>query len=162
MKTLLVMRHAKSSWSNSSMGDHERPLNGRGKTNAPQMGDLLKRESLTPQLIISSTANRAATTAELVAMASDYEGEIEYESNFYLASPETYIEKLSTLDDAYTIVMVVGHNPGMEELVDDLCDVREPFTTANIAYIKLPIQNWADLPDDVSGDLIQLWRPREL
>lgn len=162
MKTLLIMRHAKSSWSNSFLSDHERPLNGRGKENAPRMGKHLKHEACVPQLIISSTAKRAATTAEMVAIASGYEGDITYLSDFYLADPETYIETLNDVLDVHDRVMVVGHNPGMEELVDDLTDTRERFTTANIAQVELPIDSWADLTLDVTGKLVNLWRPREL
>ncbi len=72
MKTLLVLRHAKSSWGNMQLGDHERPLNKRGKRDAPRMGQLLKQEALTPHLIISSTAERAMQTGELIAITADY------------------------------------------------------------------------------------------
>lgn len=162
MKILLIMRHAKSSWTNSFLSDHERPLNGRGKNDAPKMGRLLKSEELTPHLIITSTAKRAADTAEIVAIASDYEGEVIYEADFYLAAPETYIERLQSVTDDVQIVMVVGHNPGMEELVDLMADEREPFTTANIAQIELPISSWTELSLESEGKLANLWRPKEV
>ena len=162
MKELLVMRHAKSSWNNSSLGDHQRPLNGRGKTDAPQMGELLKRLDLTPELIISSTAERAMTTAELVALSSDYEQEIQLTRDFYHADPETYVEVLRTVDDKYGRVMVVGHNPGMSELVEMLTGESTHFTTANIAHIQLPIDTWASFTDETSGTLLNLWQPRDI
>ncbi|MEM7331827.1 MAG: histidine phosphatase family protein [Chloroflexota bacterium] len=162
MKTLLVMRHAKSSWSNSYLSDHERPLNDRGKRDAPAMGVLLKREACVPQAIISSTAKRAMATAEQVALSCGFEDDIEYDSNFYLAAPETYIVKCRSLHDDIDIAMVVGHNPGMEALVEDLTDKSKIFTTANIAQIQLPIQSWSDLNSDTAGELLNLWRPKEI
>ena len=77
MKTLLLLRHAKSSWDNSELADHDRPLNGRGRRDAPRMGQLLAQHDLTPDLIVTSAARRAATTAELVALAAEYGGDIQ-------------------------------------------------------------------------------------
>lgn len=162
MKSLLIMRHAKSSWSNSFSGDHDRPLNQRGKKDAPRMGKVLKQEELTPDLIISSTAKRAMATAEAVALACDYEDEIQYTRQFYHADPETYLMVLNGLPDSIGRVMVVGHNPGMEELVALLTDVDTRFTTANIAHVQLPIQQWREVNESISGELVDLWRPKEL
>lgn len=162
MKTLLVMRHAKSSWDNAQLDDHARPLNKRGREEAPRMGNLLKHEELVPALIISSTAERALTTAEMTALACDFEGDLVTTRRFYHADPETYLEVLRQVDDRYNPVMVVGHNPGMEELVADLTGEREPFTTANIAHIELPIESWSQLDDEVTGKLCHLWRPKEV
>lgn len=144
------------------MGDHDRPLNKRGKKDAPRMGQLLKHEELTPDLIISSTANRAMTTAEATALACDYEEEIKYTRQFYHADPETYLMVLNGLPDSIERVMVVGHNPGMEELVALLTDVDTRFTTANIAHVQLPIAQWRELNETVVGELLDLWRPKEL
>ena len=130
MKTLLILRHAKSDWGNSQLSDHERPLNKRGKYDAPRMGAWLKQQDLVPELIISSTAERALTTAELVALAADFDGELRTERSFYLAGPPTYVEQLNELPNSYERVMVVGHNPGMEELVSLLTDRDRTMTTA--------------------------------
>ncbi len=162
MKTLLIMRHAKSDWDNSKLSDHARPLNKRGKQDAPQMGKLLKKEELTPDLIITSTAERALATAELVALACDYDSELVTTSRFYHADPATYLEVLQGLDDQYKRVMIVGHNPGMEELVADLTGQGEHFTTANIAHVELPITSWSQLNEDAPGKLLHLWRPKEV
>ncbi|GIK55087.1 MAG: histidine phosphatase family protein [Chloroflexi bacterium] len=160
-KTLLIMRHAKSDWDNTRLSDHARPLNKRGKQDAPLMGKLLKDEDLTPDLIITSTAERALTTAELVALACDYGGELVTTGRFYHADPATYLELLQGVDDQYNRVMIVGHNPGMEELLYDLTDQAEHFTTANIAHVELPISSWAQLNEDTTGNLLNLWRPKE-
>lgn len=126
------------------------------------MGELLKAESLTPELIITSSAKRAATTAELTAMACDYEDDILYEDAFYHADPDTYIERLQDAPDSANLVMIVGHNPGMEMLVTELTGEHEPFTTANIAHIELPIAQWRELNEATEGKLRNLWRPKEL
>lgn len=162
MKTLLILRHAKSSWSNMNLSDHDRPLNKRGKRDAPRMGVLLKENDLMPDLIISSTAERAMSTAELVALACDYEREIVLTRDFYHASPDAYLEKLVGVSDEQGIVMVVGHNPGMEELVMVLSSRPEFMSTANIAHIQLPINSWRELNEGTSGKLVNLWRPKEI
>lgn len=162
MKTLLIMRHAKSSWSNAKLSDHQRPLNSRGKQDGPRMGALLKHQDLTPQLIITSTAERALATAEAVALSSDYDGEIQYTDRFYHADPEDYIEVLQTISDELERVMIVGHNPGMADLVAQLVDQDVSFTTANIACVQLPIARWVELSDETVGKLQALWRPKEI
>jgi len=162
MKTLLILRHAKSSWSNQGLADHDRPLSSRGKRDAHIMGDLLAAEGLTPDLIISSTAVRARRTAELVAEVCGYEARIVFARDLYLADPDTYVETLVQLAPEVQRVMVVGHNPGVEELIDALTSESVRFTTANIAQVDLPIDHWADLDEDVTGRLVNLWRPKEV
>ena len=162
MKTLLILRHAKSDWGNSQLSDHDRPLNDRGKDDAPRMGIWLKQKKMVPELIISSTAERALTTAELVAQACEFEGELRTTKDFYLAGPPTYIETLNELPDSYERVMVVGHNPGMEELVSLLTDKDRPLTTANVAVVELPIVSWHELTIFSDGRLKHHWRPKDL
>ncbi len=162
MKTLLILRHAKSSWDNSSLADHDRPLNKRGKRDAPKMGRLLAREDLTPDLIISSTAERALTTAEFVAISADYDNEIQITRQLYHAGPEEYIEVLQQVDDTYRRVMVVGHNPGMEDLVEELGGQYHRMPTAALVQFELPIDSWADLDEGTTGRLVNIWRPKEI
>lgn len=162
MKTLLILRHAKSDWGNSQLADHDRPLNGRGKYDAPRMGAWLKQQNMVPELIISSTAERALTTAEMVALACDFTGEMQTTRNFYLAGPPKYIETLNELPDSYERVMVVGHNPGMEELLALLTDKDRRLTTANVAVVELPIVSWRELTIFSDGRLKHHWRPKDL
>ncbi|MCP4424375.1 MAG: histidine phosphatase family protein [Chloroflexi bacterium] len=162
MKTLLILRHAKSSWSQPELTDYERPLNKRGQRDAPRMGQLLLAEDLVPDLIISSSAERALTTAETVAEACDYSRELRYTRNFYHAGPRAYIEALQKLDDAFQRVMVVGHNPGMEELLEVLTGLWERMPTAALAQLSLPISHWRELDEYVETELVNLWRPKEL
>jgi phosphohistidine phosphatase len=162
MKELLILRHAKSSWSNSYLADHDRPLNERGRQDAPRIGRLLRDESLTPDLIITSSAERALTTAELVAVNSDYEASLRVTRSLYHADPDAYFAQLRQVDDSHQRVMVVGHNPGMEELVEELTGHYERMSTAALAHIALPVSRWADCRDGMTGRLLNLWRPREL
>jgi phosphohistidine phosphatase len=162
MKTLLILRHAKSDWGNSRLSDHDRPLNDRGQVDAPRMGAWLRRQKLVPELIISSTAVRAHTTAELVAQACEFAGELRTERKLYLAGPPDYIELLNEVPDSYERVMVVGHNPGMEELVFVLTDVQRPLTTANVAVVELPIESWGELTLFGDGRLLHHWQPGDL
>lgn len=162
MKTLLIMRHAKSSWNNDGLTDHDRPLNHRGEADAPRMGTALKDLDLTPQLIVSSTARRASVTAELVAESCGYDGDIQLDNSLYHAGVDEFIDSLRTISDDKTIVMVVGHNPGVSELVDYLTDMPEMMTTANVAIVKLPIEDWDSLDFDTEGQLEQVLRPRSL
>ena len=162
MKTLLILRHAKSSWTDSALADHDRPLNKRGNRDAPRMGQLLRVEGLQPDLIISSSAKRARKTAELAAEECGFEGEICLSRDLYAFSAEPYIDVLSELADEYQIVMIVGHNPSMEELLELLTGEYQRFPTAALAQIELPIDSWGQLDDEVEGRLINLWRPKEL
>ena len=163
MKTLLVLRHAKSSWKDSSLEDHDRPLNKRGKADAPRMGKLIREQELVPDLIVSSTARRAKKTAEEVADESKFSGEVVLEKRFYLASPVSMVEILKEIPDpSADRVMIVGHNPGQEELVRALTGADETFPTASLAQIELPIDRWADLELTTQGKLVGLWRPKEL
>ncbi len=162
MKTLLVLRHAKSSWDDAWMGDHERPLNKRGKTDAPRMGRLIKAEGLSPDLIISSSANRALMTAERVASFTGYEEIVKTNRNFYLAPPEVYIHFLSNVDNSNERVMVVGHNSGVEDLVVKLTGEWIRMPTAALAQIHLPINDWSELNEETEGRLINHWIPKQL
>ena len=162
MKSLLIMRHAKSSWSDESLSDHERPLNARGKRDAPRMGQLLLDEQLVPSMILSSTAKRAQKTAAKVAESCGYEGEIQHAERLYPGSPDDVLALLRELAADQARVLVVGHNPGLEELLAALTGQHEPLPTAAVAHVVLPVDVWTDLPQIPHGELVRLWRPREL
>ncbi len=162
MKTLLLLRHAKSSWGNDALADFDRPLNDRGRRDAPRMGQLLKSLDLTPDLIITSTAARAATTAERVAGAGSFDGEIVYTDDLYLADPETYIELARQTNDDVATLMMVGHNPGIEMLVEQISGRDEPMPTAALACLRLSIDSWREISPDGTYKLEGVWRPREL
>ncbi|MEJ2601093.1 MAG: histidine phosphatase family protein [Anaerolineales bacterium] len=162
MKTLLILRHAKSSWKHAELPDFDRPLNRRGKRDAPRMGELLRQLDLFPDLILSSSAQRARQTTQAVVDSSGYGGEVYWMDSLYAAPPESYLDALRALDDSLQQVMVVGHNPGMEELLEELTGEAETLPTAALAQVLLPIQSWNQLDEDVDGELVQIWRPRQL
>ncbi len=161
MKTLLLLRHAKSSWKHPELADHDRPLNKRGKAEAPRVGEWLRRQGLAPDLIVSSTARRARKTAEKVAEMSGYEGEVQLEESLYMGDPEDYFEALRAVADKHDCVMVVGHNPGLEEFLDLLTRSDELMPTAALAQISLSIEHWRQLTPATKGSLVNLWRPRD-
>ena len=106
MKTLLLMRHAKSSWSDAELQDMERPLNKRGEKDAPRMGKLIRDEKMCPDLILSSTAVRSAKTAQIVAEKCGYGGEIHFMDGLYMAEPPAYIAALKALPEACAAKML--------------------------------------------------------
>ena len=161
MKTLLVLRHAKSSWNDSSLDDRERPLNARGRGDAPRVGDLLRGKGLTPDLIITSDAVRAHTTAQAVSEAAGVAADILVDPRLYLAGPQDIIAVLqSVADDNVRIVLLVGHNPGLEELVAQLTGVAEDLPTAALVKLTVPIETWAELSISTGATLVDIWRPK--
>jgi phosphohistidine phosphatase len=162
MKTVLLLRHAKSSWKDESLPDHERPLNKRGRQAAPQMGALLRQHDLVPDLVLSSSARRARSTAELAIDACGYEGEAEFRDELYAFEADPYLIALSSLAETYQRVLLVGHNPAMEELVEALVGEYQPMPTAALAQIELPIDHWSELANHRNGKLLNLWRPVEV
>jgi phosphohistidine phosphatase len=162
MRTLLILRHAKSSWKYDDLADHDRPLKKRGEQAAALMGGLIRKHDLTPQRIISSTARRALNTAELVAEACHYEDHIIATRAFYQAEPEDFVEVLRTLDNADERVMIVGHNPDLEVLLESLTGAMESLPTAALAQVTLPIDAWKELEEDTPGKLVHLWTPSTL
>ncbi len=162
MKTLLLLRHAKSSWADENMADFDRSLNERGQKDAPRMGKLLAQKGFTPELIITSAAKRAAATAELVAQAAGYEGDIQRHEQLYLAEPGEYVVVARQVNDQVNCLMLVGHNPGIEELVEWLGGEEERMPTAALACFQLPIDHWRDLKPEQKYELAHLWRPKEL
>lgn len=162
MKTLLLMRHAKSSWKHPELPDIDRPLKKRGKKDAQRMAKILKEAELIPQSIYCSPALRARLTAETIINETDYKGEIQYLDPLYMAEPETYLDVLSKLPDTQERVMVIGHNPGLESVLQVISGRLESLPTSAVAYISLHIKNWQEIDEETRGDLISLWRPSDL
>ena len=162
MKTLLLLRHAKSSWDHPDLVDHDRPLNKRGKRDLPRVGGLLVQAQLVPEHILTSTAVRARKTASGVADASGFTGEICRSEQLYLAAPRQIMALVRNLSDRHQRVMLVGHNPGLESLLAALSGSDRAMPTAALGHIELDISHWSDLQGDVNAELINFWRPRDL
>jgi phosphohistidine phosphatase len=162
MKTLLVLRHAKASHDDSAVSDHERPLTKKGMKAARRMGETLREQHLVPDLVLSSTAERARVTAEIAATEAGYEAPVQLVNELYLAEPPAYVDTLRKLGASAARVMVVGHNPGIEALIHRLTGKAEHMTTGALAHCELPIDAWEHLTPTTTGDLVQVWRPKEL
>lgn len=158
MKTLLLMRHAKSSWKHPELPDFERGLAKRGKKDAPLMGGLLKDKELVPQMILCSTAVRSRQTAEAVVETSGFKGELAFQEGLYLAEPEAYLAAVRALPDELERVLVIGHNPGLEGLLQQMTGQIEALPTSTIAYLSLPVQRWAEA---AGGELVEILRPAD-
>ncbi|WP_456323344.1 SixA phosphatase family protein [Hydrogenimonas sp.] len=144
MRELFLMRHAKSSWDDPTLSDFDRPLNARGKEDAPLMGKYLKKLGIKPDLIISSPAKRAKKTAKIVAEELGYDTDaIDYKDGIYEASPQSLLYLVCQLPDDAKRVMIVGHNPGITELANVLGDITiENIPTAGVAGIAFDTQRW--------------------
>ena len=162
-RRLLILRHAKSSWADAFTDDWERPLTERGVRDAIRVGQLLRRLSLVPDLIITSDAVRAETTAKTVADAAGYTGEVVLSSLLYHATPDAVIDVLRAAPDpAVRAIMVVGHNPGLEDLVAQLSGDHVDLPTAALVHLGLPVVHWSDVDGTTDAKVIDIWRPRDL
>jgi phosphohistidine phosphatase len=160
MKTIYILRHAKSSWDNPNLADFERPLNKRGLKSAPFIGEIIHKNKFQPDSILSSPAKRAQQTAVLVKEAGKIEAEIQFDERIYEASPQQLLQIISELKTDSKSAMLVGHNPGLEGLVRFLTGENQAMPTATLAVIDLEIQNWKET-DSECGNLRTLIRPVE-
>ena len=135
MKTLLLLRHAKSSWKEPGLRDFERPLNSRGREAAPVMGRYMRARKLRPDLILCSPAERARQTAALVAEAAGLGAKIRYDERIYEATAERLVEVVSQVEESCEQLMLIGHNPGLEDLVELLSGQEPGMSTATIAVL---------------------------
>ena len=149
MKTLILIRHAKSSWDSDALSDRERPLNKRGIRDAPFMGGTLKSKSIRPQLLISSPALRAHTTAKYIAGQIDYpEDNIRIEDLIYESGSRSIINLLASLNDKLNQVAIFGHNPDFSYLATYFSGSSiGNVPTCGIVCIDFPIETWKDIPD---------------
>ncbi|HJQ69896.1 MAG TPA: histidine phosphatase family protein [Blastocatellia bacterium] len=161
MKTLLLLRHAKSSWDDVSLRDFERPLAERGERDAPRMGEQLRQRGPLPELIISSPAARARQTAKAVIEAAGLTARLEFDDSIYGASSAELMRLMRRLPDAVNCALMVGHNPGFEEVVSRLTGSDERMPTAALACIEFQVDHWADL-EDGAGRLVWLLTPKKL
>lgn len=161
MKTLTLLRHAKSSWANPDLTDIERPLNRRGKRDAPLMGERLARAGISPELVVTSPAKRARKTARRVAQAIGYPGDrILVDERIYGASAAELLAWIRGLDDRWSDVMVIGHNPTLTELANELgaADI-DNVPTAGVVRMRFPVSSWSDVRPG-AGELVLFDYPK--
>ncbi len=160
MPRLLVMRHAKSSWSDATLADHDRPLNARGKRDAIRAGQVLAERNAVPEVILASTAKRARKTAERVVRGLDRPLEIVTVRELYHADPATYASWTAGVPASVETALVIGHNPGIAYWLDRLTGDVEAFPTAAIGCVTLDIPGWESLTADTTGRLEWFWYPK--
>jgi phosphohistidine phosphatase len=165
-KQLLVMRHAKSSWSDPAMKDFDRPLNKRGLRVTPEVAKFVHLQGLTPDLIISSPAKRARMTSEIFVehCGGVSKEQLVFNDDFYHAPFTVYQEALEQFkNEEVNILMFVGHNPGMEDLVEDFGDQWQTMPTAAVAHFDLGKTEWSEIWEPFEElTLKNLWRPKEI
>ncbi|HEY5565812.1 MAG TPA: histidine phosphatase family protein [Gammaproteobacteria bacterium] len=148
MKRLTLFRHAKSSWRDPDLADHERPLSGRGEKDAPRMAERLRVRRARPSLIVTSTAKRALETAHIVARSLGYPREfLHVEPALYLADPATILQVIAAQDEGFSDLLLVAHNPGLTDLVNELVpDMRlNNLPTAGVVAMESTAERWADI-----------------
>ena len=163
MKQLLIMRHAKSSWKDETLTDHDRPLNKRGNATAPLMGSYVAKKECLPDLILSSTANRAISTAELFVQGAEKEIPIITQRALYHPDVHDYCETVSSKTNDEFRVMVVSHNPGSSEWIYQLTGQYESMPTAAIGIVEFDDDfQWAAINQRSKAELLDVWRPKEV
>ena len=162
MKILTIFRHAKSSWDFPDLTDHDRPLNKRGERDAPVMGDRLMSAGIRPSLIMGSSAVRAWKTAKIVAKQIHYPVEfLQREAGLYHAGVNKLIDIISAQDDGFNSIMIVGHNPGLTDLANELVPgLTSNIPTAGFVTVKIDTDGW-DLRARRSADLVVFDYPKK-
>ena len=149
MKTLFIIRHAKSSWDASNVDDFDRPLNERGKRDAPRMGKRFKEKDIHPDWMVSSPAKRALSTAKRIAEALKYKkDDIKSDRRLYHADEETILTVVKELKDNRNVVMLFGHNPGLTEFVNSLMDGSQDIDnipTCGVVAFQFSIEHWTEV-----------------
>ena len=146
-KVLYLLRHAKSSWKDPHLADHDRPLNKRGTRDAPEMARRLAGRTDPPQRIVTSSARRALTTAEVMAevLALDHHA-VDVDPRLYGAGPGMLLEVVHGLDDATARAMIVGHNPGVTDFVNGLAGASiDNVPTCGVAVLQCGAPTWRDV-----------------
>ena len=170
MKTIYVLRHAKSSWADGSLPDHDRPLNERGRAAAPRVGAHMQGAGYLPDLVLCSTATRTRRTLDAVLSELEVAPAIEFQEELYLAAPSEMLDLVRSVPDTVESILLVGHNPGTGMLAAALSGdgppenvhlMRAKFPTAGLAIIELSVDRWKDV-ESGCGTLKEFVRPRDL
>jgi phosphohistidine phosphatase len=161
MKTLLLLRHAKSDWDDTSLPDFDRPLADRGKRDAPRIGEALAARGAIPDRIFSSPATRARQTIEAVVKSAKLSTNPEFDESIYGATAGNLISFIKSLPDSSSCVLLVGHNPSFEEVASRLSGEHVPMPTAALACIEFPTDHWRDV-EEGHGTLAWRLSPKHL
>ena len=165
---LFLLRHAKSSWDDPEIDDHDRPLAPRGRRAAARIADYATKRAIRPDLILCSSAKRARQTLERIAPSLGRDAEIHIERSLYGATEDRLLERLHVVPDEADSVMMIGHNPGVQDLALLLAKegrlrttLEDKFPTAGLATLAFGSLAWKDV-DTESGELVDFAVPRRL
>jgi phosphohistidine phosphatase len=161
MKTVFLLRHAKSSWKDPDRADFERPLNERGRKAAQLVGRYLAQQEIILDLVVSSPALRARQTIELVQRTAKRSVELRFDQRIYEASAAQLLEVISQIEDDRKSILIVGHNPGMEELLALLVGGEQNMPTASLARVSLHSKKWEKVPGG-KAELVEFVRAKDL
>ena len=170
MKSLLLLRHAKSDWADMTLEDHDRPLNDRGRESAALIGSYLAEQRYNVDLVICSSAMRTRETLDLMFKAGNLRWPVEYTRPVYDATTNTLFSIVRNLSDSLNTVMILGHNPSMQDMTlllagrdesAEVQQVRQKYPTGALAHIALGIDSFRDLHVDC-GQLRKFIRPKDL
>lgn len=161
-RRLVVLRHAKSDWATDANGDHARPLNDRGRREAPRIGERLHALGWVPQAVVSSDAKRTRQTWKRMGDALGGEPSVRFTPALYLMGIDEIRDALRELPPEVETAMVIGHNPGWEDAVHELCGVRVRMTTCNAALLHVQAATWAEAAARSDWALEVVLRPKEL
>lgn len=162
MRTLYLLRHAKSSWKDETLRDLDRPLKGRGRRAAEQMGQVLAEEKLKTPLVISSPAVRARETTERVLESAGVTVEPRFDDRIYEANVRTLLEVVRSIPDTSDTAILVGHNPGFENLLAYFTGDNRHMPTCALAKIEFDAASWSELSEGESGRLEMFVKPKDL
>jgi phosphohistidine phosphatase len=163
-KVLLILRHAKSSWKDKKVDDHDRPLNNRGRREAIKMAEHLKITNILPDTIITSSALRAVETTKYLCKYSGFNNLVEVNFSLHRGGIDAYINALATVSNDKQKLLIVGHNPDLEELAGILINGKIRIQTCTLVQLKLSIENWKsiDLHCNFKSELVDIWRPKKI
>jgi phosphohistidine phosphatase len=160
MKTLLVLRHAKSSWDDPGLKDFDRPLNGRGLRAAPLIGRFIRKQKIAPDLMLCSPALRARETVALVREAGRLDAPLRFDERIYEASAERLCEVITQIEERVNQALLVGHNPGLEELISFFTGEAKRMATGALAQLTLDVEKWGKTREGC-GRLDWLVKPKQ-
>jgi phosphohistidine phosphatase len=164
MKKLYLVRHAKSNWSYPELKDFDRPLDERGHRDAPMMAGFIKKQEIFPDLLLTSTAQRALTTAYYFGFTFEIdEQQIQKTNALYHASKKEIAKIIQSIDNQNNIVFLFGHNPGISETLQAFNDTEyvADMSTCAVAHIDLNIKKWSDFSFK-KGEIREIWKPKDL
>ena len=161
MRTLYLLRHAKSSWKDVTLPDFDRPLKDRGRKAAKRIGKHLAQEKLSDPLVLCSPALRTRETAEIVLKHANVRVDVSFVERIYEASLRDLLQVVSEIPDEKQVAIMIGHNPGFEELLACLTGEGRRMPTAALAKIKFDVESWKDIKED-QGTLEWFVTPKQL